>query len=174
MPRVGHSKISVRAVREVRGDVGFHNASVRSVASLTCASQALPLPLPLLPSLSPADCATRSFSVCHNACRAPSFGRCARFGPRLANAAKCTISQVPASGKVSEAKQEANEGKPEASVALRVDVISEKALTESDQEDIRAQVVVSGGRNSSATQKGLLYVYVAFEGRSPHRVERRL
>lgn len=72
--------------------------------------------------------------------------RWARFGPRFANAARCTISQVPSCGGVAEpddAKQEAHGGKPEVGVALRVDVASAEVLTQSDQEDIRAQVAVS-------------------------------
>eukprot|EP00903_Cladosiphon_okamuranus_P016401 g15123.t1 len=72
-----------------------------------------------------------------------TFSRPLRFGQGLANVAKCTISQVPSCGSASEAKQEARGGRnPEVTaVALRVDVVSAEALTESDQEDIRAQVV---------------------------------
>lgn len=61
----------------------------------------------------------------------------------MANAARCTISQVPSPARVSEAEQGARGGKPEANVELRVDVVSAEVLAESDQADIRAQVVVS-------------------------------
>lgn len=77
----------------------------------------------------------------------PTLALC-RFGPRLANTARCTISQVPASANTGTAdgcKGGSNGGKQEASVALRVEVESAKVLAASDQEDIRAQVVVSGG-----------------------------
>eukprot|EP00752_Nemacystus_decipiens_P002655 g2484.t1 len=69
-----------------------------------------------------------------------TFSRPLRFGPRLANAANCTISQVPSHVSEQRATQDPHGGKPEADAALRVDVLSAKVLTESDQEDIRAQV----------------------------------
>ncbi|CAM9977428.1 unnamed protein product [Ectocarpus sp. 12 AP-2014] len=68
-----------------------------------------------------------------------TFSRPLRFGEHLVNTARCTISLVPACGKVSNPKQ--GSGGDQQAMALRVDVVSAEALTESDQEDIRAQVV---------------------------------
>lgn len=87
----------------------------------------------------------------HDDVRHCPLDRRARFGPRLENAASCTISQAPSCESVShseEAKQKARGGEPPVGVALRVHAESSKVLTESDREDIRAQVVVSGGGGS--------------------------
>lgn len=52
-----------------------------------------------------------------------------RFGEGLKYTAQCTILQAPSQAK--------------GSIALKVDVAAERQLTESDQDDIRSQVVVS-------------------------------
>ncbi|CAM9806113.1 unnamed protein product [Pylaiella littoralis] len=77
-----------------------------------------------------------------------TFSRPLRFGQRLQNTAKCTISQVPCRDDVPASTPNGSErgaegGEPDGSVALRVDVASTKTLTESDQEDIRSQVRAS-------------------------------
>lgn len=65
-------------------------------------------------------------------------------------------------------------GKSEANVALRVDAVSAKVLTESDQEDIRAQVVVSGGGgvccNPKNRRRSFGLVSVAFVDHNRHGV----
>lgn len=56
-----------------------------------------------------------------------TFSRPLRFGEGLKYTAQCTILQAPSQAK--------------GSIALKVDVAAERQLTESDQDDIRSQVV---------------------------------